>query len=104
MGFYAKKTDNAFRRQLDKEVDRLEIKKLRRQKSQRTKARQGRFGAGALSATVVCTQCERKMSKHTGDQQVKNNRENAPICVPCILGKPRTEKPKLYQRFSDIKK
>jgi hypothetical protein len=44
------------------------------------------------------------MSKHTGDQQVANNRENAPICVPCILGKPRCEKPKLYKPFNEIKK
>jgi hypothetical protein len=35
--FYGRKSDNGFKRQLDKEVERLEFKKLRYQKSQRVK-------------------------------------------------------------------
>lgn len=42
------------------------------------------FGKGPQ--TSVCTQCERKMLKTVADLQIKNQRENAPICVPCILG------------------
>jgi len=39
--------------------------------------------------TVVCSSCECKMKKSTADQQIENKRENAPICVACILGKER---------------
>lgn len=36
-----------------------------------------------------CSQCEQNMMKYIADIQIENNRENAPICVACILGKKR---------------
>ena len=40
----------------------------------------------------TCSMCKHMMSKATADLQIENKRENAPICVACILGKPRKEK------------
>lgn len=40
----------------------------------------------AFADTLVCTQCKRGMNKKLGCEQIKNHRENAPICIPCILG------------------
>ena len=89
MSIYAKPTKEMFERELNRMVDALEKKKLRYESHKREMARKGKFGPGAMSRTVLCTQCDRSMSKYTADQQIENKRENAPICVPCILGKPR---------------
>ena len=48
-----------------------------------------RYRRPKMGPTVECTQCHRKMDKVTGDIQVENKRENAPICIPCIMGYPR---------------
>lgn len=40
---------------------------------------------GTLSLSK-CTQCNRYMERHTANLQIKNNRPNAPICIPCIAG------------------
>lgn len=42
--------------------------------------------------TSICSQCKHLMSKHMADQQIANKRENAPICMACIMEKPRKEK------------
>ena len=45
-------------------------------------------------ALSECTQCHRKMERRIADIQLENKRENAPICIPCIMGykrKPITE-------------
>ena len=34
----------------------------------------------------ICTQCKRYMDGYLGNKQKENKRENAPICIPCILG------------------
>lgn len=36
--------------------------------------------------TAKCTQCARGMDMRIAKQQIENNRENAPICIPCIVG------------------
>lgn len=89
MSIYAKPTKEMFNRELDRRVDNLEKRKLRYEKHKRDMARQGKFGPGAMSRTVLCTQCQRSMSKYTADQQLENKREFAPICVACICGIPR---------------
>jgi hypothetical protein len=38
---------------------------------------------------AICSQCKRKMRKDIANAQIENKRENAPICIACILGKPR---------------
>jgi len=35
---------------------------------------------------VECSSCKLNMKESTALEQIKNNRENAPICVACILG------------------
>lgn len=89
MSIYGLPTKGMFERELNRRVDALEKKKLRYEKHKREMARKGKFGQGAMSRTVLCTQCNRSMSKYTADQQIENKRDNAPICVACIIGKPR---------------
>ena len=36
-----------------------------------------------------CSKCTRGMDSFTAKQQIENKREDAPICIPCILGKER---------------
>lgn len=36
-----------------------------------------------------CSKCHRGMDWKIAKLQIQNKRENAPICVPCILGIPR---------------
>ena len=35
---------------------------------------------------AICTQCKRAMRNDIAFAQEKNKRENAPICVACIMG------------------
>tara|TARA_R110000868_G_scaffold400854_1_gene675569 strand:- start:545 stop:940 length:396 start_codon:yes stop_codon:yes gene_type:complete len=42
-----------------------------------------------IQPTVHCSQCDRGMRKDIAKQQIENKRENAPICIPCIIGIPR---------------
>ena len=46
----------------------------------------------AFLKTAKCTQCGFGMRKDWADEQVRNGRENAPICLPCILGKKRKKR------------
>lgn len=89
MSIYGVSTKGMFERELNKRVDALEKRKLKYEKHKRDMARNGKFGPGAMSRTVLCTQCNRSMSKYTADQQIENKRDNAPICVACICGIPR---------------
>lgn len=92
-----------FERELSRAVDEIERKKLKNKARTRNLARRGKFGGGALSRTTDCSQCLRRMSKYTADEQIKNKREFAPICVACILGKPRTDHPKRCDPFPHYK-
>lgn len=38
-----------------------------------------------------CSQCKMGMSKDLADKQIYFKREFAPICIPCINGKPRKD-------------
>lgn len=49
--------------------------------------------------TIICSQCQRKMRKDLGDIQIENKRENAPICMACILGKGRTPLDKIKSKY-----
>lgn len=40
---------------------------------------------------IKCSKCKRGMRNDIAQMQIDNKRENAPICVPCILEKPRKE-------------
>ena len=33
-----------------------------------------------------CTKCQRGMDGHLAKLQIQNKREDAPICIPCIMG------------------
>ncbi len=35
---------------------------------------------------ATCSQCKRGMDKKIAKLQIENKRENAPICIPCIIG------------------
>lgn len=39
-----------------------------------------------VKPTVLCTQCTHKMAKDMADKQLFYGRENAPICMACIMG------------------
>lgn len=41
---------------------------------------------------AICSQCKRPMRKSTADIQITNKRENAPICIACIMGVKRKDK------------
>jgi hypothetical protein len=54
-----------------------------------------------LQKTCKCTQCKRGMSKDFGDKQLFYGRENAPICMACIMGYKRIslkEKKELFKQ------
>ncbi len=42
-----------------------------------------------LGSLVYCSQCNRKFDGNIAKIQIENKRENAPICIPCIMGRPR---------------
>lgn len=46
--------------------------------------------------TMECLTCHGRMKKSTGEAQIENKRENAPICVACILGKKRNPEKALH--------
>lgn len=60
------------------------IHEAEKRKRSRTKSR--RNLKHFLQATSKCTKCTRGMSKKIADLQLENKREDAPICIPCILG------------------
>jgi hypothetical protein len=71
--------------------------------NRKQKARQQNNFKKFLLATATCSQCKRKMRKDIADEQIKNNRENAPICVPCIMGikrRPMSELKKDRKHYS----
>ena len=58
-----------------------------------------------LVSTIECSQCHRKMKASIGLAQIENKRENAPICIPCIMGIPRKPLEKIIEeREADMKK
>lgn len=61
------------------------------------------YGAG-LKKTTECTQCHRGMDANFGQKQIDNNREFAPICIPCCMGIPRIPLTQAKQRIKGIKK
>jgi len=58
--------------------------------------------------TTICSQCKRGMRKDLANLQIENKRENAPICMACIMGykrKPKsgkTWKPETQKKFNEI--
>lgn len=69
------------------------INAIVRQYDRRKKAKSRNSFVNLLQATSTCSKCERKMQKRIADIQIENKRENAPICIPCIMGNKRKEKP-----------
>ncbi len=60
---------------------------------------------GMGGSSVICSQCGRHMAKHMADQQIENKRENAPICMACIMGVPRKPLIKVYhEKFKALKR
>ena len=65
-------------------------RELRKQHGQRSKLHwQREHHCAPNMETVDCTQCHRKMKKSFADLQLHYGKKNAPICIPCIEGKPR---------------
>lgn len=60
---------------------------IRHQKSEESKA--------TREAKAECSQCHMPMKRSIADIQIENNRENAPICIGCIMGYDRTPPRKL---------
>jgi len=81
----------AFKKQLNLEVENFERRKAARHKNCFT---------ALTMPTINCSQCDRGMRKDIAKIQIENKRENAPICVPCILGIPRKKKEKFMKHFS----
>lgn len=48
-----------------------------------------RHNLGVGKPNAWCSKCKQPMNKKIHDEQIKNKRENAPICVACIMGVPR---------------
>lgn len=49
-----------------------------------------------------CSQCTFGMDSHMAEQQIANKRENAPICMSCILGKPRRNREQVRCKMDHI--
>ena len=39
-----------------------------------------------MKSSSLCSQCKGKMRNDIAKAQIENKRENAPICIPCIMG------------------
>lgn len=77
---YESEIDRALREK--KEHDHKVMLMIRHQKSEESKA--------TREAKCECSQCHMLMKKSIADAQIENNRENAPICLGCIMGYTRT--------------
>ena len=42
---------------------------------------------------ATCSKCKRGMDRKLAKTQIQNKREDAPICIPCIMGVPRIPLP-----------
>lgn len=73
--------------ELKKQVRIYEAKKVSRSKRAFT----------AFKAPAICSQCKHNMRKDIADAQIENKRENAPICMSCIMGYKR-KKPEKYDK------
>ena len=51
-----------------------------------------------------CSLCKKGMRKDLAKAQIENKRENAPICMACIMGYTRVEKPQHKWKDETIKK
>lgn len=67
----------AFKRELNLEVEAYDRRK---------KAKELHNFKNALKQTTACSKCKRKFDKRLADAQIANKREDAPICIPCIMG------------------
>jgi hypothetical protein len=65
-----------------------QLKEYRQLKAYK-KRRKEQWKTNNLRTITSCSKCHRGMRKDTADEQIKNKRENAPICIPCIMGRPR---------------
>ena len=74
----------------DQRDSRKIMKALVRDKEAENIARSKRGISGILKrqkiGTMICSQCKRSMRKDWGEIQIANKRENAPICMACIMG------------------
>jgi len=66
-----------------REINRLVVKKEARKRFA------AKFNFINLLKLRACSQCLRMMSGYVAKLQIENKRENAPICIPCIMGIPR---------------
>ncbi len=42
---------------------------------------------------AICSKCHRKFDAKIAKKQIANKRKNAPICIPCIMGRKRRKVP-----------
>lgn len=79
------RTDNrATYRDYLQAVKEYEIKKsVKAKRSRSYQLKVLRFNLG------TCTKCGGKFDGHIASEQIKNKREDAPICIPCIMGRKR---------------
>lgn len=83
MSIYGRPFDKRLKEQINTAVDNYIIIKDRKQS---LKDKWFRFKRKEIS---ICSQCKLAMDSHIAIQQIENKRENAPICIPCIVGIPR---------------
>ena len=48
---------------------------------------------------VMCPHCKRGMSAYMASEQIKNEREDAPICMACIMGYKRINIEEAREKF-----
>ena len=68
--------------------------KIRHYKNEKNKQRYAERMGNFKNHTMECSQCHHLMKKSIALAQIENKRENAPICVACIMGIPRSKDPK----------
>lgn len=49
---------------------------------------------------ILCTQCKLSMDRDMAKAQIENKRENAPICMACIMGSGRKRAKHLQNNFN----
>ena len=72
-----------------REIYARELSRLVSEKEHERKRGIAKSFIGVGKRLMRCSQCKRSFDAKIGNQQIENKRENAPICIPCIMGIPR---------------
>lgn len=68
-----------------KELDRQVESRLQQKEHNRVNQYKGALKYFRVKPSF-CTQCKKAMRPDIARKQIENKKENAPICIPCIMG------------------